>query len=147
MSLFGFLILSVAAGVSFVIQQAVNANLRASLGSAAWAGFVSYLGGTLCMMLLAIAIRDGVPSGGLIAKSNWWAWSGGFFGAIYIAVSILLLPRIGAAMFIALLVAGQMIGSLIFDHFGAFGLPQHSIDIPRMLGAILLVAGAVLVRA
>jgi transporter family-2 protein len=145
--LFGSAILSVGAGVSFVVQQAVNANLRASLNSAAWAGFVSYLGGTVCMVILALVMRDAVPSIIDLQRSNWWAWTGGFFGAIYIAVSILLVPRIGAAMFIALLVAGQMIGSLVFDQFGAFGLPQHSIDLPRMLGAALLVAGAVLVRA
>jgi transporter family-2 protein len=49
-------------------------------------------------------------------------------------------------MFIALLIAGQLLTSLAFDHFGLFGIPQHSVDLPRLLGAILLVAGAVLVR-
>jgi transporter family-2 protein len=53
--------LGAAAGVSFVIQQAVNANLRASIGSAAWAGFVSYFGGTLCMLILALALHEAAP--------------------------------------------------------------------------------------
>src|SRR5204863_820603 len=39
-----------------VMQQAVNADLRSTLGSAAWAGFISYLGGTLCMLALAVAL-------------------------------------------------------------------------------------------
>ena len=95
-----FAALAIGAGISFVMQQAVNADLRAALGSAAWAGFVSYLGGTLCMLALAIALREAVPPGAAIARSNWWAWSGGFFGAIYIAVSILLvhLKRHGACV-------------------------------------------------
>jgi bacterial/archaeal transporter family-2 protein len=146
LDVFAFVILAAGAGASFVMQQAVNANLRASIGSAAWAGFVSYLGGTLCMILLAFAMREALPSTDLVTKSNWWAWSGGFFGAVYIAISILLVPRLGAAIFIALLVAGQMFASLAFDHFGLFGIPQHSVDLSRLLGAILLVAGAVLVR-
>ena len=146
LDVFVFVMLAAGAGASFVMQQAVNANLRASIGSAAWAGFVSYLGGTLCMLLLACAMREALPPTDLVTKSNWWAWSGGFFGAIYIAISILLVPRLGAAMFVALLITGQMVASLVFDHFGIFGIPQRSVDPSRLLGAVLLVGGAALVR-
>jgi transporter family-2 protein len=110
--MFAFVILGTGAGASFVMQQAVNANLRATIGSAAWAGFVSYLGGTFCMLLLAVALRDALPSTSVVTKSNWWAWSGGFFGAIYIAISIVLVPRLGAAMFVALLITGRMLALL-----------------------------------
>lgn len=143
---FGLTLLAVGAGVSFVMQQAVNADLRATLGSAAWAGFVSYLGGTLCMLVLAVILRDSMPSTAAIVRTNWWAWSGGFFGAIYIAVSILLVPRLGTATFIALLVTGQMTASLIFDHFGWFGLTERAADPWRIFGALLLVGGVVLMR-
>ena len=129
------------------MQQAVNADLRAAIGSAAWAGFVSYLGGTICMLMLAGALRDPVPAATSLANSSWWAWTGGFFGAVYIAMSILLLPRIGAANFLALLIAGQMLGSLLFDHFGLFGLPPHDITLTRVLGSVLLVAAVVLIRS
>ena len=61
-TLFLFAAASAGAGVSFVIQQAVNADLRNGLGSAAWAGFVSYLGGTLCMLALTMALRDPLPA-------------------------------------------------------------------------------------
>ena len=75
-------LLAAGAGVSFVAQQAVNANLRASIGSAAWAGFVSYLGGTICMAVLALILHERWPAGAALVRSNWWAWSGGFFGAV-----------------------------------------------------------------
>lgn len=143
---FGFTLLAVGAGVSFVMQQAVNADLRATLGSAAWAGFVSYLGGTLCMLVLAVALRDSVPSAAVVVRTNWWAWSGGFFGAIYIAVSILLVPRLGTATFVALLIAGQMIASLVFDNFGWFGLAERPVDPLRIFGALLLLGGVILIR-
>jgi transporter family-2 protein len=147
--LFGFsgsILLAVGAGVSFVMQQAVNADLRTGLNSAAWAGFVSYLGGTLCMLALALALREAVPLSAAVARSHWWAWTGGFFGAVYIAVSILLVPRLGTATFVALLVAGQMLASLAFDHYGLFGVAQHSADASRLLGAVLLVGGVILIR-
>jgi transporter family-2 protein len=128
------------------MQQAVNADLRASINSAAWAGFVSYLGGTVCMVVLAVLLKESPPSAGLMVKAPWLAWTGGLFGAIYIAISIALVPRIGAAAFVALLIAGQMLTSVAFDHFGLFGLPPHPANASRLLGAILLIGGAVLVR-
>ena len=143
---FGAVMLGAVAGVSFVIQQAVNADLRAGIGSAAWAGFVSYLGGTVCMLVLAVVLREAVPAMADIHRSHWWAWTGGFFGAVYIAISILLLPRLGTTTFVALLVAGQMLASLTFDHYGLLGLVQPSVTPPRLLGAALLVGGVVLVR-
>jgi bacterial/archaeal transporter family-2 protein len=143
---FGAVMLGAVAGVSFVIQQAVNADLRASIGAAAWAGFVSYLGGTVCMLVLAVVLREAVPAIADIHRSDWWAWTGGFFGAVYIAISIFLVPRLGAAFFVALLVSGQMAASVAFDHFGALGLSEHPIDLSRLIGAVLLVAGVALIR-
>ena len=145
MLVWGYL-LALAAGISFVFQQAVNANLKAELGSAWWAGFVSYLGGTIVMLALALILREPAAWSSAAAQGRWLSWSGGFFGAIYIAVSIFLLPRFGAATVIGLIVAGQMLGSLAFDHFGLFGLQTQAITPLRAVGAACLVAGVVLVR-
>jgi transporter family-2 protein len=57
-----------------------------------------------------------------------------------------LLPRIGAATLIALVVAGQLLSSLLCDHFGWFGVPVHTLDAPRAAGALLLLAGVALIR-
>ncbi len=146
MNLLFLYLVALFAGVSFVFQQAVNSNLRTELGSAWWAGFVSYLGGTLAMLVMAIALREPLPNMALAARSQVISWTGGLFGAVYIAISILLLPRLGAATVIALIVAGQMMGSLAFDHFGLFGLPVHLVTLPRITGVLFLLVGAVLIR-
>ena len=87
-------VLAVGAGVSFVFQQAVNANLRGELGSIWWAGFVSYLGGTLVMLVVALALREPwFSTREVLQRTHLISWSGRIFGAIYIAVSILLIPR------------------------------------------------------
>jgi transporter family-2 protein len=139
-------LLAVGAGVSFVVQQAVNSNLRAEIGSAWWAGFVSYLGGTLAMLVMIALLREPLLSAATAARSSWLSWTGGIFGAIYIAVSIFLLPRLGTATVVALIVVGQMLGSLAFDHFGLLGVPQHAASPLRILGAGLLVLGVALIR-
>jgi transporter family-2 protein len=138
--------LAVAAGISLVVQQALNANLRAALGSAAWSGFTSYLVGTICMALFALALRDPVPSATVAARIPWWAWSGGLFGAIFIGLAILLIPKLGAATFFALLITGQMLASLAFDHFGLLGVPIQPASLVRMAGAAFLILGVVMIR-
>jgi transporter family-2 protein len=140
------MILAVSAGISLVTQQALNANLRAALGSAAWSGFVSYLVGLVCMTALALLLRDPIPAAATAARIPWFEWSGGLFGAIFIGLAIFLIPQLGAASFFVLLVAGQMLGSLVFDHFGLMGVPVHPVSLVRIAGAMLLVGGVVLIR-
>lgn len=150
MSLLGLALsmaITVAAGAGLVLQQALNADLRVTLGSGAWAGLISYIGGTLCMIVLILVMRDGVPSMAAVARTPWFSWTGGFFGAVYIALGIFLLQKLGAATFISLLIAGQMLGSILFDHYGLFGLPQHPADATRLIGAVMLVAGVALIRS
>ena len=139
-------LLTVCAGLSVFVQQVFNANLRTGLNSTAWSGFVSYLLGVVFMVCLAIVLRDPIPSANTIGRVPGWAWSGGIFGAIFIALSIVTIPKLGGAAYIALLVTGQMVAALAFDQFGWLGIPQRSIDLPRLLGVALLVGGVVLIR-
>jgi transporter family-2 protein len=108
----GWSILSAVGGISFVFQQAVNSQLRMEIGSAWRAGFLSYLGGTLVMLLMVVALRDPLPTAA-IGTTPWVSLSGGSFGAIYIAISILMLPKLGATTVLALIVLGQMVDHLL----------------------------------
>ena len=141
-----FYLLIVGAGVSVALQQVLNANLRMELGSAWWAGFISYLTGTLAMLAIAIASGEPWLSGTMAARTSWVTWTGGIFGAIFIGTAILMVPRLGVATVLALIVVGQMLGSLTFDHFGLLGIPQHPANLTRLAGAAFLVLGVVLIR-
>lgn len=54
--------------------------------------------------------------------------------------------RISTVAMSALLVTGQMAASVAFDHFGVMGLTQRSLDLPRLIGVLLLIGRVVLVR-
>jgi bacterial/archaeal transporter family-2 protein len=142
-----FYLLVVGAGVSVALQQVLNSNLRMELGSPWWAGFISYLVGTVAM--LAAAITSGRPWlwEAMAGRTSWITWTGGIFGAIFITTAILMVPRLGAATVLALIVVGQMIGSLAFDHFGLLGLPRHPASLTRLVGTVFLILGVVLIRA
>ncbi|MBR0757795.1 DMT family transporter [Bradyrhizobium jicamae] len=139
-------LLALGAGISVATQQVLNGNLRTALNSPAWAGFISYLGGLLTMGLLLIVAREPVPSWKLVTAAPWWAWSGGILGGVFIMLMILLLPSLGAATLLALVVAGQMLAGIAMDHFGLFGLVQHPVSPSRLIGVALVIGGVLLIK-
>lgn len=143
--LFLYLIV-VGAGISVALQQVLNANLRTTLSSPWWAGFVSYLLGTVVMLIAGLCTGAPQFSDFTLDRTSWMSWTGGFFGAIFIATAILMIPRLGAATVLALIVVGQMLGSLAFDHFGILGLQKQPITLTRTAGVFLLIAGVILVK-
>jgi bacterial/archaeal transporter family-2 protein len=108
--------------------------------------FQVHLIGVLCMVLVALAHRDPLPSVAAAVRIPWWAWSGGLFGAVFIGLAVILVPQLGAANFFVLLVTGQMVVSVALDHFGWLGLPQRSMDLQRLMGVVLLIGGVALSR-
>lgn len=136
----------VIAGVSVVIQQMMLATLRGSIGSVPWTVFISYVGGTLTMAVVLLVTREPMLTTAAISRSSWYSWAAGAFGVIYIVLAVVLIPRLGAATVLALLVAGQLIASMTFDHFGLFGLARQPADLQRFAGAALLMAGVLLIR-
>ncbi|MFC5360179.1 DMT family transporter [Azospirillum himalayense] len=139
-------LLVVGAGVSVALQQVLNANLRADLGSPWWAGFVSYVVGMLAMLAVALLAPGPRLAEAVGGVGSWVTWTGGLFGALFIGTAILMVPRLGAATVLALIVVGQMLGSLAFDHVGLLGLPQQPISPTRLAGAASLILGVVLIR-
>ena len=72
-------------------------------------------------------------------------WIGGCLGTLYVWSTIFATPKIGAALALALTIAGQMIAALFLDHYGAIGLTQYSASPERITGVVLVVLGVSLV--
>ena len=141
-----FLALTILAGALLPIQTGVNLQLRGLIGNPLVAALVSFVVGTIGLAVVALFARAPVPIGEAWSRGEWWHWGGGLLGAIYIVGTIVLAPRLGAATFVAALVAGQMIMSLVIDQYGWVGFAEHSISPLRVLGAALVVGGVVLVQ-
>ena len=143
MNLVGALLLAVLIGAILPFQGLINARLGTHVGGPVVAAFVSFLIGTLLLGLYLLATRTPVTLQGSL-KLPPWIWVGGLFGAIYVACFTLLTPRIGAAGLICLAVLGQVTASLLLDQFGILQ-PQRTVDLTRLLGAVLVLAGVLLV--
>ncbi len=141
-----FLLLALLAGALLPVQAGVNLQLRIVLGHPLTATLVSFVVGSVGLAALVGVLRVPMPIGAAWARSEWWHWTGGLLGAVYIVATIVVAPRLGAATLVAALVAGQMVTSLALDHFGWVGFTVHPIDPWRFLGAALIVGGVVLVQ-
>jgi transporter family-2 protein len=95
---------------------------------------------------LALAGKRDVPPLGKLAQMPWWMWLGGVCGLFIVSTNIVVAPRIGAALLVSLAVAGQLATALVLDHYGVLGFPTHPLSPARVLGALLLLAGVLLIR-
>lgn len=145
MILFLLILLALLAGTSISLQTGVNAQLRSWLGNPMQAALISFAVGTAALALYVLPQRQSWTLGGEGSRP-WWIWTGGLLGAYVVTALIILAPRLGASLLIALVVTGQMITALILDHFGLLGFPQQRISLPRLLGAGLLITGVILIR-
>ena len=142
----GLLLLAVIAGAVVPFQSAINANLGRGLGHPLWATLASLLVSIAVLLPVIVAMRLPLPTLAFITKAPLWMWAGGAFGVCFISLALMLLPKLGASGFIALALAGQVVASLVLDHFGLFGLVERQMTLPRVLGSVLLIAGVVLIQ-
>ena len=143
--LFVWILLASAAGACISIQAAANSSLRAHLHDARWATFFSICGTMLSALLVMLIIRPNFPSVGLLRGTPWWNWIGGPLGAVIVLSGAALTPKLGAAAFIAAVVAGQLACSTILDHFALMSLPSHPFTLTRLLGIGFVFTGVLLI--
>lgn len=138
--------LGLFAGFAATLQAGVNFRMATAVSSPILASFISFFVGTLSLLIYLLATREGLGALSGAWAAPWHAWLGGILGAFFVATSLILIPRLGVAMTFSLFILGQMLTTLVIDHYGFFGLEQRSVDLPRLVGITLVIAGALLVK-
>ena len=128
------------------IQVGVNAELAKYINSSILAALVSFLVGGVCLILGALIFKTPLPTLNQVTSFPTWLWGGGMIGAAVVLGSILAGPKIGALALVSLLLAGQLVVSILIDHYGWLGFPIEKMNIQRFLGVLLLVGGFLLVQ-
>lgn len=141
------ILIGLVIGVFLPLQAGVNVRLGQVAGHPAIAALISFSIGTIVLGFVSLGLRPPWPDLlSRLGEAPWWAWMGGVLGANYVLAAIILAPRLGAATLIALTVTGQMVSSIVIDHYGILGYPVHPISIGRIAGAALLVVGMLLIQ-
>ena len=140
-----YYLLSFIAGALLTIQVGMNSTLGRVAGNMRFAVLVSFLVGTVGLLIYFAASGTAVPARASLAAVPAWAWFGGCLGAFYVAIATVVGPRIGAAALLALAVFGQLCASLLVDQFGWLGFPLRPISPTKIAGVALLLGGVGLI--
>jgi transporter family-2 protein len=135
--------LAVAAGLAGAVQAAVMGELGERAGifpALAFSGIVAVFLG-LALLLIATQSMRGI---GDVAKQPLWLWSGGALSVLIILAITVASPRIGLAATIGIIIAFNLTVAALIDRFGWFGFDRIPIGWARILGILMLGAGAVL---
>ena len=132
-------------GALTALQGPTNARLAGAVASPVNAALISFAVGTVALMILAAALQT-KPDMAATRALPLSAWLGGLYGAVFVVAAAYAVPRLGVATTIVLMVAGQMLLSLVLDHFGFMGVPKQPITLTRLAGVAMLIGGVLLVR-
>ena len=142
MQTLGFFLLMFLGGIAVAVQPSINGRLAQKIGTLE-SSTISFVVGTLA--LLAVALVAGRGSFRGLAEARGWELTGGFLGAFFVTLTIIIVPRIGTAAAMSATIAAQLTTGILLDHYGLFGFRTVPLDSKRALGACLLLAGAALV--
>lgn len=142
------LIIPLLVGMGVVLQSGANTQLREVLGNPFLAALISFTTGALSLFIVNILIGTdpSLLSSENILNTRWWMWVGGIMGAFFITSVIFIAPMIGPTRLFALIIASQLIFSVIVDHYGWMGFDVQPMNIKKVLGVLLLIGGTLLVQ-
>jgi len=141
------LVLTLFTGALLPVQAILNTRLGRQTGGPLMGSLLSFTVGLICLLLLNLVINTSAVTNLKPASVGpWWLWLGGFLGAIFVGYITWVNQRQGVALTFALVVSGQIFCSLLIDHFGLFGSGISTINLPKIVGAILIILGIILIK-
>jgi transporter family-2 protein len=147
MTLWLYLAAALVLGALIAMQPLMNAVLARATGSPFGAAAISILVAFMGAMVMILVTGRGDTSRAALASVPWWIYLAGLTGTAFVAGGVVIAPVTGALLFFLCIIAGQLLGATLADHFGAFGLDIRPTSLPRLAGIALVLAGVVLVRS
>ena len=139
------LAMAFVSGALMPLQAGINGLLAKEVSSVLNAATVSFLVGTMVLLALAVFQRDTVSIESL-KNLHWWHWAGGLLGAFFVFTAAFVAPRIGALLFMVLVLLGQLSSAVFLDHQGWVGYKEIPINFGKIAGLLLILGGIWLVR-
>ena len=140
------LLFALVAGMLVPVQAVLNTKMGRALGDPVFAALISFSVGTVSLFIYALVVQIDLGSIRQASGLSWMVWAAGCLGAVFVAATIILTPRLGAALTFSLVVAGQLLMAVLMDHFGAFGIQTQPMSWMRLAGIGLITAGVVLIQ-
>ncbi|MFR0713637.1 DMT family transporter [Enterobacterales bacterium BD_CKDN230030183-1A_HGKHYDSX7] len=137
-----YYLLAVAAGLGITLQTTLNGQLAKGVGGdSVAAALFSFTAGATCLGVFSL-MRGGIVSSlAAIPAQPSWSLLGGLLGAGALLSYVVLAPKIGLSALLGLAIAGQIISSLVIDHFGLLGAIERPVSAVKLAGAMVMLLG------
>ena len=135
----------VIAGAFLPMQGSMNSKLAKAGENPVYASMISFTIGVLALVAYILLTSQNVSWKGLKDAPSY-SWLGGVFEAFYVTVIVFAFPKIGPGLTFGLVVAGQLITSMVMEHFQIMGTPHQPISLGRIVGVLLIIIGVVAVK-
>lgn len=132
-------------GALMPLQAGINGLLAKEISSVLNAATLSFAVGTVALLTLALIKRDWV-SVQAFKDLHWWHWAGGLLGAFFVFTAAFVAPRIGALLFMTLVLLGQLSSAVFLDHQGWIGFKEAPVNLGKLLGLVLILGGIWIIR-
>jgi transporter family-2 protein len=141
-----YIALSAVGGILIPIMAALSGGLGRTLDNP-WVAAAIVSGGGFALVL-AFALLTGSMNVSLEAlqRATPWQLLAGAGFAFYLLSITWVGPRFGIGNAVMFVLAGQIVSSAFIDHFGLFGAPHKPIDLLRVSGLVVMMAGIVIAQ-
>ena len=140
-----WIVMVVIAGAFLPMQGSMNSKLAKAGENPVYASMISFTIGVLALVAYILLTSQNVSWKGLKDAPSY-SWLGGVLGAFYVTVIVFAFPKIGPGLTFGLVVAGQLITSMVMEHFQVMGTPHQPISLGRIVGVLLIIIGVVAVK-
>ena len=129
--------ISIFTGIVLAIMISLNGglgNISGNYASSVIIHFVGLIGIIFVLIFTKSKIKNlkGIP---------FYMFTGGLIGILTVLFTNIGFSGLGVSLTVSLSLLGQLITSLIIDHFGYFNMPVIEFDKKKILGLIIIIAG------
>ena len=136
-----YLIWALLAGAFIPLIGILNGRVGRALGEPFYASVMLFGVAIILAFVVSVIFGKAAPSVQNLQTLRLMDYTAGFIVAFYVISATALAGKIGVANFIVMAVSGQIMFSLMIDHFGLFGAPVKPINMTQLVGAVLLLIG------
>jgi transporter family-2 protein len=141
------MIITFFVGAIIPVQAILNTRLGRQIGGSLMGALMSFFTGTIALFVLNLIVNNhAMMNLKQTVAGPWYIWVGGLIGAIFVGYITWVNQQQGVALTFALVVAGQIFISLLIDQFGLFGSAIRTITLEKIIGAVFIIAGIILIK-
>jgi transporter family-2 protein len=137
---------AIGAGMLLTFQPLMNAILARAVGSPFGATLVSLVVSLTGALVMITFTGRGAMTRETLASVPWWVFLAGLVGLVFVLAGVTIAPATGALLFFVCIIGGQLVGAILADHLGLFGLAVRHVTAERLIGVALVLGGALLVQ-